>query len=620
MCGISGYLGPARDFAPPPERLRAMAGAVAHRGPDGDGFYEHEGVGLAHRRLSIIDLATGGQPMLSDDEQVAVMQNGEIYNYVELRAELEALGHRFRTDSDTETILRAYDQWGVDCQSHLNGMWGFALWDGRKEQLLLSRDRLGEKPLHYTVHDGVLYFASEIKSLFAAGVPREIDPQWTEIYCRLGYIPAPHSFFRNIHKLPAGSFLLATRDGFHVRKYWDLPTGDEKDFLTDETKVQDRFAELFRDSVRIRMRADVPFGAFLSGGLDSGCVVATMAGQTSHPVRTFTIGFDQKEFDERDLARAVAEKFGTQHVEKTVAPGMFDEALERVVTHYDEPFGDASAIPTGYVSSLAAQEVKMVLTGDGGDEVLSGYTMYQGEKFAQQWSRLPRPVRTAVPAALKAGGKVLRGKPRFKVNRAVKVSESSNLPFEHRLARKLSRSDPALVAALLGPSADRVTLEDFLEERLRACPWQDPFYRLMYYHLKVSLPDDMLVKVDRMSMAYSLETRTPFLDHRLVEWMCGVDKRVKMNGYERKTVLRNTVARELPDALLNAPKKGFAVPLGHWFRGDDFVRRTEELARTNHSGIDTDALGDVVARNRSGQDDLGNLLWLLLVLERTCAP
>jgi asparagine synthase (glutamine-hydrolysing) len=261
----------------------------------------------------------------------------------------------------------------------------------------------------------------------------------------------------------------------------------------------------------------------------------------------------------------------------------------------------------------------MVLTGDGGDEVLSGYTMYQGEKFARQWNRLPRPLRTAVPAALRAGGRLLRGGPRFKVNRAVKVSESSNLPFEHRLARKLSRSDPRLVADLLGPSADRVTLEDFLEDRLRACPWKDPFYRLMYFHLKVSLPDDMLVKVDRMSMAYSLETRTPFLDHRLVEWMCGVDKRVKMQGYERKTVLRNTIARELPDALLHAPKKGFAVPLGHWFRGDDFIRRTEDLARSNRSGIDGAALAKVVERNRTGQEDLGNLLWLLLVLERTYA-
>jgi asparagine synthase (glutamine-hydrolysing) len=405
-----------------------------------------------------------------------------------------------------------------------------------------------------------------------------------------------------------------------VRPYWDLPEVDERAMRTDAAAVDARFEELFRDAVRIRMRSDVPFGAFLSGGLDSGCVVAEMAGLSPHPVRTFTIGFSRPEYDERDLARAVAERFSTRHVEKVVEPGMFDEALERVVRHYDEPFGDASAIPTGHVAGLAAREVKMVLTGDGGDEVLSGYTMYQGERFARQYGRLPGPIRRAVPALLRTTGRILRGGPRFRVNRAVKVSESSNLPFELRLARKLSRADPRLVGRLLEPAPGRVTLEEYLDDRLRACPWRDPFYRLMYYHLKVSLPDDMLVKVDRMSMAHSLETRTPFLDHRLVEHMCGVDKSVKMNRYERKSVLRRTVARRLPDALLHAPKKGFAVPLGFWFRGAGFERRTEELARSNHIGIVPDVLADLVTRNRRGEEDHGSLLWLLMVLERTFAP
>ena len=616
MCGITGYFCNDPERRVPRETLRAMTCAVTHRGPDGDGMFQADGVGLGHRRLSIIDLATGDQPMFSDDGAIALIQNGEIYNYVELREELEALGHRFRTQSDTETILRAYEQWGPDCQSRLNGMWAFALWDGRRQRLLLSRDRMGEKPLHYAVHDGALVFGSEIKSLFAWGVPRETDARWTEVYCTLGYIPAPHSFYRHVRKLPPGGFLLATRDGHEVRSYWDLPDVPEREMIRDRAAVETHFAELFRDSVRIRMRSDVPYGAFLSGGLDSGCVVAAMSEQSSHPVRTFTIGFEQPEYDERGLARDVAEQFRTQHVEHVVEPGVFDESLERVAHHYDEPFGDSSAIPTGYVSALAAREVKMVLTGDGGDEVLSGYTAYQGEKFARQYGRLPGPVRRSVPGLLRTAGHVLRGRPRFKVNRAVNVSESSNLSFERRLAHKISRAEPELVARLLGPAGDRVSLHDYLEDRMAKCPWRDPFYRLMYFHLKVSLPDDMLVKVDRMSMAHSLETRTPFLDHRIVEYLCGVDKSVKMDGYERKTILRRTLARTLPHSLLHAPKKGFSVPLGYWFRGEDFVRRAGELAQADGIGLDPRVLGTVIDRNRRGEEDHGELLWLLLVLQR----
>jgi asparagine synthase (glutamine-hydrolysing) len=589
MCGITGFLCQDPSRVVEPGRMKRMTDCVSHRGPDGEGWFHQDGVGLGHRRLSIIDLATGDQPMFNDDRTIAVIQNGEIYNYVELRAELEKRGHRFRTQSDTETIVRAYEEWGPDCQRELNGMWAFALWDARKQLLLLSRDRLGEKPMHYAHWDGALVFASEIKSLFAWGVPAEPDPRWTEIYCRLGFVPAPHSWYRHVTKLPPGCCLIATRDGLRQETYWDLPAVDEGAMSRDRAAVEARFTELFADSVRIRMRSDVPFGAFLSGGLDSGSVVAAMSDESRHAVRTFTIGFEQRDYDERHLARAVAGKFGTEHREHVVQPAVFDEALDRVVRHYDEPFGDSSAIPTGIVSSLAAREVKMVLTGDGGDEALSGYTMYQGEKFAGDFGRLPGAVRHAVPGVLRTGGRVLRGRPRFLVNRAVRVSESSNLTFERRLARKAGRADADLVAALLGPSADHIALEDWLEERLRPCPWKDPFYRLMYYHLKVSLPDDMLVKVDRMSMAHSLETRTPFLDHRVVELLCGVHKSVKMDGWERKSILRNTVARRLPDALRHAPKRGFSVPLGAWFRGGEFARRAEELPRSGRLDLDAPA-------------------------------
>jgi asparagine synthase (glutamine-hydrolysing) len=618
MCGIAGFVHADPGRPADGRLLRRMTDAVAYRGPDGEGFHLRGNVALGHRRLSIIDLATGDQPMSNPDGTVTLVFNGEIYNYLELRAELEARGHAFRTESDTEVIIRAYEEWGLDCQTRLNGMWAFALWDERQRRLLLSRDRLGEKPLHYAEHDGTLVFGSEIKCLFAWGLPARPDLRWTEVYAFLGFIPAPDSFFEGVRKLPPASYLAWQDGAWKVATYWDLPAVEERAMRRDAAAVESEFAALFEDSVRIRMRSDVPYGAFLSGGLDSSCIVATMARISAHPVKTFTIGFAPSRFDERPLARRVARAFHTEHHEETVEPAVFEESLELVRHHYDEPFGDASAIPTGLVARAARRAVKMALSGDGGDEALSGYTIYQGEKFAHRYGRLPRPVQTALPALAGRLARPLRGGARRLAERVRSVTGASALDFNHRLIEKIAWADPGLIRALLAGHRGTIPIDDFVADLMARCPYRDPFYRLMYYNLKVSLPERMLVKVDRMSMAHSLEVRTPFLDYRLIELLAATHRDVKMRGYERKSILRRTVARGLPAALRRAPKKGFAVPIGAWFRERDFSRYERSLIAPGGVEVAAGPLREILERNRRGEEGLGNLLWILLLLDRFC--
>ena len=373
MCGIAGifHFDPSRSVNE--SVLKKMTTTLSHRGPDGEGFYCKNNIGLGHRRLAIIDLTTGDQPIFNEDKSIAIIFNGEIYNYVELRDELRKLGCSFRTNSDTEVIIRAYETWGTDCQNKLNGMWAFALWDEKKNQLFISRDRIGEKPLYYSTHDNTFVFGSEIKSVLAYGCPRIPNLELTELYLTLGYVPAPYTFYKNISKLQAGHYLIVSQNSVQEKKYWDMPEIDEDNMISDKKQVYEQFENLLRDSVRIRMRSDVPYGAFLSGGLDSAGIVALMSEISKEPVRTFTIGFKEKMFDERKLAAEVAQKFKTDHHEYMIEHAAFDNALKNVMYHFDEPFGDSSALPTGQVSKIAVQKVKMVLTGDGGDEVLSGY-------------------------------------------------------------------------------------------------------------------------------------------------------------------------------------------------------------------------------------------------------
>ena len=615
MCGISGYLHFDKDRPASLPALQRMSDVLVHRGPDGQGLHVKGNVALAHQRLAIIDLSSGAQPMFNEDRSVVIVFNGEIYNYLELRDELKSLGHRFITQSDTEVLIRAYEQWGTELHAKLNGMWAFVIWDERKNQLLLSRDRTGEKPLHYAQIDGTFLFASELKSILAYGFPREANLEVLEIYLALGYIPAPHSFVKNVHKLPPGHYAIVSDGRIRMHQYWNMPALDEENMLTNRNEVFEQFEYLFHDSIRLRMRSDVSYGAFLSGGLDSSAVVAVMSKISGQPIETFTIGFDEEGFDERELAREVARTFKTNHHEYTVNPDSFDESLERTLHHFDEPFGDSSAIPTGYVSKYANQQVKMVLTGDGGDEILSGYNAYQSEKFAAQYQRMPRVLR-AIPSGLLDVAAMVGGNTyKRKLARVGKILRTSNMGFNERLVEKATWGGVDLVRQLLQPLSGKVIpVDEYLNDFMNGCPYKDNFYRMMYYHIKLTLPEDMLTKVDRMSMAYSLEARVPFLDHRLIEFMARVHKDVKMQGYERKSVLRRTVGRALPKSILSGSKKGFVVPLREWFKDRSLTASLPNYLAQTPLDMNRGLVDGVLAKNASGQADYGNFIWMLFLL------
>lgn len=615
MCGIVGVFHFDNNRPVEKNKLKFMIDIIQHRGPDGEGLYVDKNIGLGHRRLSIIDLETGDQPMFSDDKHKVLVFNGEIYNYVELKEELLKLGFSFRTNSDTEVIIKAYEAWGYNCQNKFNGMWAFALWDNKKKQLFISRDRIGEKPLHYALYDNSFLFGSEIKSFFTYGIPKEPQMDLLEIYIVLKSIPAPHTFFKNVKKLMPGHYLLINESGFKEYKYWDLPEVDENNLIKDKKLIYEKFSSLFRDAIKIRMRSDVPYGAFLSGGLDSSSIVALMSEISPFPVKTFTIGYYEKEFDEADLANLVAQKFHTEHTIGTVVEENFEDILNRVAFHCDEPFGDPSAIPTGYVSKFASERVKMVLTGDGGDEVLSGYSSYQGIKFAQIYRKLPVLLQKSIPGGLNIITRFSSGKSRYKLNRFQHLLSTSSKKFNNRLLDKRAKPNVQTIKLLINPDVKVLPVEEYIVDFMRNCPFNDDFYKQMYLNFKFDLPNYYLVKVDRMSMAYSLETRLPFLDHHLIEFMVGVDKSVKMQNWERKSILKNAIGKKLPKQLLEAPKKGFDVPVREWFKTPELQKKLYDFGKRS-SYINNNSFTKIINDNTIGKIDHGNLLWSFMVLEK----
>jgi asparagine synthase (glutamine-hydrolysing) len=613
MCGITGYVYLQGRGSHKDDRLKKMARSLTHRGPDGEGYYQTDGVALAHRRLKIIDLDTGDQPMFTQDGNLCIVFNGEIYNYLELKTELITLGHQFHTKSDTEIILASYLQWGESCQEKFNGMWAFALWDSRRKRLFLSRDRIGEKPLYYANYRGAFIFGSEIKSLLAYGIPPVARTELLEIYLTMGYLPAPYTFYKDIHKLRPGHYLIVEKGNILEQQYWCLPQRDEGDMLTDENEVNQKFEMLLNDSVRLRIRSDVPFGAFLSGGLDSSSIVSLMNRHCTHPVETFTIGFQEKQFDERELARDVAKAFATNHHEHVIKPEAIGQAITHVLQYYDEPFGDSSAIPTGHVCKEASRHVKMVLSGDGGDEILSGYTIYQGEKFSARYQMMPAFLKRAIPYLATLIAKPCRGELRYRLNRISNVCDAASTSFTQRLIAKSAYIPLERIRELLKGNNSLWKVEEFITDLMKDCQFSDPFYKLMYFQFRASLPDQMLTKVDRMSMAHSLEVRTPFLDHRLVEFMAGVHKNIKMPGLIRKQILRKTVAHSLPESLLKAPKKGFTIPLREWFKDASFLTQVEQLP-FKKIGLDEKTIQKIVKSNAQSAEDNGNFIWMLILL------
>jgi asparagine synthase (glutamine-hydrolysing) len=613
MCGIAGFL---LHTAPPQagELLARMCDVIRHRGPDDAGYHLDAGCGLGMRRLSIIDLAGGHQPIPNEDASVWVVFNGEIYEYVHLRRQLEDRGHRFRTHSDTEVILHLYEEHGVECFRQLRGMFAIALWDARRQELILARDRLGKKPLYYALLPGGLYFGSELKCLHAARLPLTLDPLALRLYFQFGYIPDPWSPFLEVKKLPPGGWLRLRggRPEPEMGRYWRLPVPRAEPAPGDtRAAAAARIRELFDEAVRIRMIADVPLGAFLSGGIDSSSVVASMARQSPEPVRTFSIGFDEAGFNELPAARLVAQKYRTEHHEIVVRPDAVG-LVERLVRHFDEPFGDSSAIPTYIVSEFAARHVKVALTGDGGDELFGGYEVHWSAPGLARWDRLPRTLRLA-----------LRGLSHLLPYRAYGKNFLYMLGQDPPMARYFERNFAPyhLRRRLLRPEwmlpGGSGALLEILPHHL---PPGEPdlLTQSLYFEASCTLVSDMLVKVDRMSMANSLEVRSPLLDHRLVEAAAQIPHAWKIEGRHGKRIFLEAVGDRLPPELLTLPKKGFGVPLAIWFRSQlrGMLHDVLLSARCRERGLLNPAfVAAMVEEHASGRRNHSHWLWALLMLE-----
>jgi asparagine synthase (glutamine-hydrolysing) len=623
MCGIAGLFHTDVPKPVDPARIRAMADTLAHRGPDGSGVWTAPGVGFGHRRLSIIDLEGGAQPMLTPDGRLAVTYNGEIYNFREVRAELEERGHAFATTSDTEVILAAWRQWGPDCLTRLNGMFAIALYDAAEDALFLARDRLGVKPLFYAhLSDGALIFASELKGLLVhPRLRRELSPHAVEDYLAYGYVPDDASIVAGVSKLAAGHFL-------HVRRgrtvpapvrWWDV------DFSNPSSrplkKLEEELVERLRDAVRSRMVSDVPLGAFLSGGVDSSAVVAFMAEASRGAVETCSIGFDCADHDETRYAAMVADRFATHHRARTVAADDFS-LIDTLADAFDEPFADASAIGTYRVSELAVEKVKVALSGDGADEIFAGYrrhAFFAGEEKAR--SLLPGAVRRGLGAIGSVYPK-LDWAPR--VLRAKTTLLGLGRGGEEAYADAVTATSQSIRSILYTPEFTRNLSGHRAEDRtvaaMRAAPAADPLSRAQYADLKIWLPGDILTKVDRASMAVSLEAREPLLDHRLVEFAAALPASARLRRGSGKYLLKRALASRLPREILHRPKMGFVTPVSAWFRGP--LRREAEAiawspALAETGWFDGEAIARLAAAHVSGRAEHGRLLWQLVMLEKS---
>ena len=621
MCGITGLMDLSGERAVDFTLLKRMNQLQHHRGPDEGGFFNAPGVGLGHRRLSIIDLATGQQPLFNEDQSVVTVFNGEIYNFQELVPELERLGHHFRTHSDTEVIVHAWEEWGEDCVTRFRGMFAFAVWDARRQTLFLARDRLGVKPLFYAVSgDGWLVFASELKAVLAhPAISRDLEPQAVEDYLAFGYVPEPRTAYRAVAKLEPGHVLTVRRGQKRLQptEYWDVPFRRAGPISFED--AQQELIERLREAVRIRMVAEVPLGAFLSGGVDSSAVVAMMAGLSAQPVNTCSISFGDPAFNESEYAQAVAGRYHTRHRSEQVESDDF-ALLDRLAQLYDEPYADSSAIPTYRVCELARRNVTVALSGDGGDENFGGYRRYRFHLYEERMrAALPLGLRRPVFGALGSlypkadwAPKPLRAKATFQAlaRDAVEGYFHSVALLKDDLRQNLYA--PAFRRALQGYSA----LEVFRRHAQRAP--EEPLARVQYLDLKTYLVGDILTKVDRASMAHALEVREPLLDHPLVEWLSGLPPDYKVRGGEGKILLKRALEPMLPNDILYRRKMGFAVPLAGWFRGPlkTKVRAAllgERLADTGY--FDRGTLTRIVDEHQAGLRDHSTPIWTLLMFE-----
>ena len=609
MCGIAGFV--LLDQPAQPARVQAMCDRIRHRGPDDEGVHVDRGCAIGMRRLSIIDLSTGHQPISNEDGSVWIVFNGEIYNYQELRADLIARGHQFQTSSDTETLVHLYEQEGVDGLRRLRGMFAYAIWDARHSRLLLARDRFGKKPLYYAVLPSGIYFGSEISCLREAGVPLNTDPDALRLYFQFNYIPDPLTAYKAIRRLPAGSWLTYERGTVRQGRYWQMPipAAQPAPGLSHADTVI-RVREKFDEAVRIRMIADVPLGAFLSGGIDSGSVVASMALQSREPVKTFSIGFEESRFNELPYARMVAKKYATEHHEIVVRPDSIG-IIRKFSKHFGEPFADSSAIPTFIVSEFAARHVKVALSGDGGDELFGGYTSLQQVQRLGAFDRVPQSLRLLLSWVSSRLPYSAYGK-----NFLQMIGRRNGLDryFAFNYAPFHMRSH------LLRPEWMMPAEAGFLARMMPGCILPEEagtLSQVMYFEAAANLTGDMLVKVDRMSMANSLEVRCPLLDHELAELAATIPHAWKVTRKQGKRILIEALGDRLMPEILNRPKWGFGVPLGDWFRGSlrEFLRDNLTSTRFLDRGfVSPGFLYKLLDEHDSGRRDNSHWLWSLLVL------
>jgi asparagine synthase (glutamine-hydrolysing) len=621
LCGIVGIFDVSAQRPVDRALLLGMNDTLIHRGPDEGGVHTEPGLGLGHRRLSIIDLSTGQQPLFNEDGSVVVVYNGEIYNFLELTAELRGRGHVFRTRSDTEVIVHAWEEWGESCVKRFRGMFAFAVWDRGKQTLFLARDRLGIKPLYYAVlPNGQVIFASELKALLVhPDLPREISPPAVEDYFAYGYVPDPSTILSHVSKLPPAHTLKLQRNQplDSPREYWDIPF--EPAVITEE-EAQREIIQRLREAVKIRLVSEVPLGAFLSGGVDSSAVVSMMASLSTHPVNTCSISFGDPQFDEAQFAAEVAQRYGTNHYVEQAKPDDF-ELVDRLANLYDEPYADSSAMPTYRVCQLARKRVTVALSGDGGDENFAGYRRYR-------WHVYEEHVRSALPQAVRGPLFGLLGTIYPKADWAPKIFRAKST-FQ-ALARNTLEGYFHSVSTVPDPlryrlfnTAFRKKLEGYhaievLRSHYCRAPTDHPLSLIQYLDMKTYLPGDILTKVDRASMAHSLEVRVPILDHKLVEWTSGIAPALKLNGRETKYIFKKALRPHLPDAILYRSKMGFAVPLATWFRGPLRERMRQAVLSSNlaDSGFfDRGFLERLVREHETRIRDHSTVLWSLLMFD-----
>jgi asparagine synthase (glutamine-hydrolysing) len=608
MCGIAGFIDIQRTYDNAEWLIDSMCKVIRHRGPDDQGVWIGDGAALGMRRLSIIDLAGGHQPIFNEDQTIVVIFNGEIYNYHELQKELQERGHHFTTNSDTEVIVHGYEEYGDDCVKHLRGMFTFALWDRKRQRLLAARDRFGKKPLNYYWDGQKLIFGSEIKSILEAGIPREINAIALDEYLVYRYVPAPNTLFKGVSKLPAAHILVYEDGQIRTTRYWELP------FIStcrdDEATAIERTFALLKEAVQVRLMSEVPLGAFLSGGVDSSIVVGLMSSMISQPVKTFSIGFDEDDYSELPFARQVAQHFSTDHHEFIVRPDLVS-VLPQLAWAYDEPFGDDSMLPTYYVSKLAREYVTVALTGDGGDEIFAGYRHYQRECSI---NRVPPLIRSLLGYGSKLLPRGMRGKEGL---------------------RNMSRDLAAryVQSIMLFPAHSRSSIynqeyfahmrdhnpQQRLVSQFSAAPYLDTLSQMQYVDVRSYLADDILIKVDKASMFNSLETRAPMLDHYLAEYVSSLPSNFRMRDGILKYLLKKVAADLLPASILMRAKQGFSVPIKYWFRGDlaNFAYDMLDSPQARQRGIfDPEFIRELLKTHASTTlMNHSKAIWALLCLE-----